>query len=81
MDASRTRIDTLCIIPLFAGLPDERLRWVLLSAAGAAGERRREEVFTAEERALLRFPDLLRSDPGNIDPSDLDARGEHFDEE
>ena len=28
MDASRTRSDTLCIIPLFGRLSDEGLRWV-----------------------------------------------------
>ncbi|HEY8283558.1 MAG TPA: hypothetical protein VIJ28_04155 [Chloroflexota bacterium] len=45
------------------------------------GGRRHEEVFSAEERAVLRFTDLLRSYPGNIDPGDLDALGEHFNEE
>jgi alkylhydroperoxidase family enzyme len=38
-------------------------------------------VFSAEEQAVLRFADLLRSYPGNIDPSDLDALALHFDEE
>ena len=52
-----------------------------IAALKEPGGRRREEVFTAEERAILRFTDLLRSYPGNIDPSDLDALGEHFNEE
>ena len=39
---------------------------------------RRWDVFTAEEQALLRFTDLLRSYPGNVDASDLDALGAHF---
>ena len=45
------------------------------------GGRRRGEVFNAEEQAILRFTDLLRSYPGNIDPSDLDALGAHFTED
>ena len=39
---------------------------------------RGEEVFNAEEQAILRFTDLLTSYPGNIDPSDLDALGSLF---
>jgi alkylhydroperoxidase family enzyme len=42
------------------------------------GGRRRTDVFTDEERAILWFTDLLTSRPGNIDPADLDALGEHF---
>jgi alkylhydroperoxidase family enzyme len=42
------------------------------------GGRRGEEVFSAEERAVLRFTDLLTSYPGNIDSSDLDALGSLF---
>jgi alkylhydroperoxidase family enzyme len=30
---------------------------------------------------VLRFTDLLTSYPGNIDQADLDALGEHFDQE
>ncbi len=30
---------------------------------------------------MLRFTDLLTSRPGNIDPADLDALGEHLDED
>lgn len=37
-------------------------------------------LFDPAERALLKFTDLLTSYPGNIDDSDLDALGEHFDE-
>jgi alkylhydroperoxidase family enzyme len=35
-------------------------------------------VFSAQERAILRFTDLLTSRPGNIDDVDLDALGEHL---
>ena len=38
-----------------------------------SGGRRGEEVFSAAERSVLRFTDLLTSYPGNIDPSALDA--------
>jgi alkylhydroperoxidase family enzyme len=52
-----------------------------IAALKEPGSRRRAEVFMAEERAILRFTDLLSSYPGNIDPSDLDALSEHFNEE
>lgn len=39
------------------------------------------KLFDATERAILRFTDLLTSNPGNIDEVDLDALGEHLDEE
>jgi alkylhydroperoxidase family enzyme len=52
-----------------------------IAALKEPGSRRRAEVFTVEERAILRFTDLLSSYPGNIDPGDLDALGEHFNEE
>ncbi len=42
---------------------------------------RRHDVFTAEEQAVLRFTDLLRSYPGNVDTSDLDALAAYFGEE
>ena len=35
-------------------------------------------MFSAQERAILRFTDLLTSRPGNIDDVDLDALGEHL---
>jgi alkylhydroperoxidase family enzyme len=49
-----------------------------IAALKEPGGRRGEEVFSAEERAVLRFTDLLTSYPGNIDPSDLDALGSLF---
>lgn len=52
-----------------------------IAALKEPGGQRREEIFTGEERAVLRFTDLLRSYPGNIDAGDLDALGEHFNEE
>ena len=52
-----------------------------IAALKEPGGRRSEEAFTAEERAILRFTDLLTSYTGNIDPGDLDALGEHFNEE
>ena len=52
-----------------------------IAALKEPGGRRREDVFSAEERALLRFTDLLTSYPGSMDPSDLDALGAHFTEE
>ena len=35
-------------------------------------------MFSVEERAILRFTDLLTSYPGNVDDVDLDALGGHF---
>ena len=52
-----------------------------IAALKEPGSRRHAEVFTAEERSILRFTDLLSSYPGNIDPRDLDALGEHFNEQ
>jgi alkylhydroperoxidase family enzyme len=40
-----------------------------------------EKLFDSTERGVLRFTDLLTSFPGNIDDVDLDALGEHLDEE
>jgi alkylhydroperoxidase family enzyme len=45
------------------------------------GGRRNAALFTAEERAVLRFTDLLTSYPGNMDQADLDALAEHFNQE
>lgn len=42
---------------------------------------RQREVFSAEERAVLRFVDLLTSHPGNIDQADIDALATAFDQE
>ena len=52
-----------------------------IAALHEPGGRRNQEVFTAEERAILRFTDLLTSYPGNMDPSDLDALGVQLTEE
>ena len=52
-----------------------------ITALKEPGGRRSEEVFSAEEQAILRFTELLTSYPGSIDPSDLDALGAHFTEE
>ena len=41
----------------------------------------REDVFSAEERAVLRFTDLLNSRPGNVEQADLDRLGEHLSDE
>ena len=45
------------------------------------GGRRHAELFYPVERAVLRFTDLLTSNPGNIDEVDIDALGLHLDEE
>lgn len=52
-----------------------------IAALKEPGEERREDLFTAEERAILRFTDLLRSYPGNIEPTDLDALAVYLSEE
>lgn len=52
-----------------------------IAALREPGSRHNEQLFDAKERALLRFTDHLTSFPGNIDDVDLDAIGEHFDEE
>ena len=51
-----------------------------IAALKEPGGRRDAEVFSTEERAVLRFIDLLTSYPGNIDPSDLDALSSVFTE-
>jgi alkylhydroperoxidase family enzyme len=35
-------------------------------------------VFSEQERAILRFTDLLTSYPGNVDDVDLDALSRHL---
>ena len=45
------------------------------------GGRRRREVFSDQEQAILRFTDLLTSYPGNVDQADLDALAEHLSSE
>ena len=51
-----------------------------IAALNAPGGRS-DDVLGEEERAVLRFTDLLTSWPGNIAQADLDALGEHFSEE
>jgi uncharacterized peroxidase-related enzyme len=58
------------------GLTDEQI-----AALKEPGAERQEDLFTAEERAILRFADLLRSYPGNITPEDLDALAAYLSEE
>ena len=45
------------------------------------GGRRRTDIFSPQERAVLRFTDLLTSYPGNMDQVDLDTLAEHFNQE
>jgi len=40
--------------------------------------RRRADLFTPAEIAVLRFTDLLTSRPGNVDAADLEAIGVHL---
>ncbi len=49
-----------------------------IAALKEPGGRQRQEVFSAEERAVLRFTDLLNSRPGNVEQEDLDRLGEHL---
>jgi len=51
-----------------------------IAALKEPGGRRREDIFNGEERAILRFADLLTSYPGNVDQTDLDALGALFTE-
>ena len=41
------------------------------------GGRRRADLFSPPEQAILRYTDLLTSYPGNVDDVDLDALGSH----
>lgn len=52
-----------------------------IAALKKPGGRRREDALSAEQRAVLRFTNLRTRCPGNINPSDLDALGEHFNED
>jgi alkylhydroperoxidase family enzyme len=45
------------------------------------GGTRRADLFSPEERAILRYTDLLTSFPGSVDPADLDALGAHLNAE
>lgn len=58
------------------GLTDEQI-----AALKEPGGERRIDLFAAEEQAILRFADLLRSYPGNIAPEDLDALAVYLGEE
>jgi alkylhydroperoxidase family enzyme len=49
-----------------------------IAALKEPGGRWRDDVFSMEERAILRFTDLLTSYPGNIDDVDLDYLGRHL---
>ena len=49
-----------------------------IAALKEPGGRRRREVFSDQEQAILRFTDLLTSYPGNVDQADLDALAEHL---
>ena len=58
------------------GMTDEQI-----AALKEPDGRRREDVFTPEERAILRYTDLLTTHPGNMDDADLDALGQHLNQE
>jgi alkylhydroperoxidase family enzyme len=49
-----------------------------IAALKEPGGRRRREVFSDQEQAILRFTDLLTSYPGNVDQADLDALAGHL---
>ena len=49
-----------------------------IAALKEPGGWRRNDLFSPEEQAILRFTDLLTSYPGNIDVSDLDALGRYL---
>jgi alkylhydroperoxidase family enzyme len=42
------------------------------------GGDRREDLFDARERAVLRFATLLTSHPGGVEPRDMDELGVHL---
>jgi alkylhydroperoxidase family enzyme len=54
---------------------------IQIAALKEPGGSRREDVFSPEERAILRFADLLTSYPGVVQPGDLDELGNHLTEE
>jgi alkylhydroperoxidase family enzyme len=45
------------------------------------GIRRRGNIFSGQESAVLRFTDLLTTYGGNVQPSDLDDLADHLDQE
>ena len=45
------------------------------------GGRRRADLFSPPEQAILRYTDLLCTYPGNMEQADLDALGQHFNQE
>ncbi len=45
------------------------------------GGRGRQDLFSPQEQALLRFTDLLTSYPGNMEAGDLEALAKHFNQE
>jgi uncharacterized peroxidase-related enzyme len=55
------------------GVTDEQI-----AALKEPGGRRRDDLFDAAERALLRYVDLLTSYPSTMDVQDLAALEEHF---
>ena len=55
------------------GLADEQI-----AALKEPGGARREELFDARERAVLRFATLLTAHPGSVEPRDLDELGAHL---
>ncbi len=58
------------------GITDEQI-----AALKEPGGRRRADLFSPEEQAILRYTDLLCSYPGNIEQADLDALGQYFSQE
>jgi alkylhydroperoxidase family enzyme len=52
-----------------------------IQALKEPGTRRRDDVYSALELAVLRFTDLVGTYPGNAQPSDLDDLGAHLDQE
>jgi alkylhydroperoxidase family enzyme len=52
-----------------------------IQALKEPGAQRQEGLFSALERAVLRFTDLLTTYPGGVRQSDLDDLGAHLDEE
>jgi uncharacterized peroxidase-related enzyme len=58
------------------GLTDDQI-----AALKEPGGRRREDLFTDEERAVLRYTELLTTRSGNVDQGDLDDLGRHLSEE
>jgi alkylhydroperoxidase family enzyme len=55
------------------GLTDEHI-----AALKELGGARRDDLFDALERAVLRFATLLTGHPGSVEQHDLDERGAHL---